>query len=105
MDKVHYDDSDDVNVSDDEEPAPTEVTNMFEWVDHIVQWVFTSQLGESPQEADVRFLNVWENKETAKSLSDSLVTIRDKSLAERMDQVTDAQAIRDMEASGDLNAG
>ena len=105
MDKIHYDGSDDVNVSDDEEPAPTEVTNMFEWIDHIVQWVFTSQMGELPQEADVRFLNVWENKDTAKSLSDSLVTIRDKSLAERMDQVTDAQAIRDMEATGDLNAG
>ena len=106
MDKIHYDGSDDVNVSDDEEePAPTEVTNMFEWIDHIVQWVFTSQMGELPQEADVRFLNVWENKDTAKSLSDSLVTIRDKSLAERMDQVTDAQAIRDMAATGDLNAG
>ena len=58
-----------------------------------------------PQGLAIRFLNVWEDKDTAKTLSEKLLAIQDKSLDERMAQIIDLQAIQNTEATGEMQAG
>ena len=111
MDKVNYDDEggnnadEDAELSDAETEAGVEITSLEEWKQHVAQWVFQSQPGDTPQESVIKYFNVWGDDETNKTLTQKITEIRDRSLSERMADISDSQAILDMEATGDTQAG